>query len=46
MVRGGEWGGDYRVLHNFSVVLGLMLWLMLGLGCDNYGNESKSYILF
>ena len=36
--------GDYRVSPNFLVVLGLMLWLRLGLGCDNYGNESKYYI--
>ena len=33
--------GDYRISPNFLVVLGLML----GLGCDNYGNESKYYIL-
>ena len=32
------WGGffsDYRVSPNFLVVLGLRLWLRLGLGCDN-----------
>ena len=27
--------GDYRVSPNFFVVLGLRLWLRLGLGCDN-----------
>ena len=26
---------DYRVSPNFLVVLGLRLWLRLGLGCDN-----------
>ena len=35
---------DYRVSPNFLVVLGLRLWLRLGLGCDNYGNENKYYI--
>ena len=35
------WGGvgwffsDYRFSPNFFVVLGLRLWLRLGLGCDN-----------
>ena len=27
--------GDYRVSPNFLVVLGLVLWLRLWLGCDN-----------
>ena len=27
--------GDYCVSPNFLVVLGLVLWLRLGLGCDN-----------
>ena len=41
MVVGGGGGGggwffsDYRVSPNFFVVLGLRLWLRLGLGCDN-----------
>ena len=42
---GGWFFGDYCVSPNFLVVLGLMLWLRLGLGCDNYGNESKYCIL-
>ena len=39
MVSGGVVSGvvfiDYRVSPNFLVVLGLRLWLRLGLGCDN-----------
>ena len=38
--------GDYDISPNFLVVLGLMLWFRMGLGCDNYGNESKYNILF
>ena len=32
----GWFFGDYHVSPNFLVVLGLRLWLRLGLGCDNY----------
>ena len=31
----GVFFSDYRVSPNFLVVLGLRLWLRLGLGCDN-----------
>ena len=31
----GWFFSDYRVSPNFLVVLGLRLWLRLGLGCDN-----------
>ena len=34
-VVGGVVFSDYRVSPNFLVVLGLRLWLRLGLGCDN-----------
>ena len=40
---GGWWGGffsDYRVSPNFLVVLGLRLWLRLGLGCDKTWHSS------
>ena len=32
--------GDYRVSLNFLVVLGLVFWLRLWLGCDNSKNYS------
>ena len=52
MVVGGVVVGwffsDYRVSPNFLVVLGLRLWLRLGLGCDNMktqnsGRKRKSF---
>ena len=35
MLGGGWFVSNYRVSPNFFVVLGLRLWLRLGLGCDN-----------
>ena len=35
--------GDYRVSPNFFVVLGLRLWLRLGLGCDNFVTPGPLY---
>ena len=37
----GWFFSDYRVSPNFLVVLGLRLWLRLGLGCDNYDDFDK-----
>ena len=39
---GGVFFGDYRVSPKFLVVLGLLLWLRLGLGCDNSDLKSQS----
>ena len=34
---------DYRVSPLLFVVLGLGLWLRLGLGCDNYYTQIKTH---
>ena len=40
----GWFFSDYRVSTNFFVVLGLRLWLRLGLGCDNMSLNGISHM--